>query len=100
MNNMCPTIISGDLRPLRRESDIPHCARSRTVSLFASRIAVGGIVMDWKKKKTPLMGFVGGLGVVALLGGFIGGLYGGGFAMFLALAIWIIGATLVNVLID
>lgn len=56
--------------------------------------------MDWKRKKTPLMGLVGGAGVVAILGSVLGGLYGLGMALFIALAIWIIGATLINVLID
>lgn len=56
--------------------------------------------MDWKRKKTPLMGLIGGLGVVAILGSVLGGLYSMGIALFLALAIWIVGATLINVLID
>ncbi len=56
--------------------------------------------MDWKRKKSSLMGLVGGAGVVAILGSVLGGLYGLGMALFLALAIWIIGATLINVLID
>ena len=54
--------------------------------------------MDWKSKKTPLMGLVGGLGVAAFLLGVPGGLYAPGLAVALALAIWIVGATLVNVL--
>ncbi|SHH21787.1 hypothetical protein [Marivita hallyeonensis] len=56
--------------------------------------------MDWKRKKTPLMGLIGGLGVVAFLGGVVAGLYSMGMAVFLAFAIWIVGATLINVLID
>lgn len=55
--------------------------------------------MDWKKRKRPLMGLVGGLGVVAALGGFVGGFYAPATAIVLALAIWIVGATLVGVLI-
>ncbi len=54
--------------------------------------------MDWKSKKTPLMGLVGGLGVAAFLLGAVGGLYSFGLAIALAFAIWIVGATLVNVL--
>lgn len=54
--------------------------------------------MDWKRRKKPLMGVVGGLGVVLLLGGVIGGLYAPTTGLFLALAVWILGATLVNLL--
>ena len=53
--------------------------------------------MDWKHKKPALMGFVGGLGVVAALGGLVG-LYSWPLAIFLAFAIWIIGATFVNLM--
>lgn len=53
--------------------------------------------MDWKQKKPALMGFVGGLGVVAAIGGVVG-LYSWQLALFLALAIWIIGATFVNLM--
>ena len=55
--------------------------------------------MDWKSRKTPLMGLIGGLGVVAVLLGVPGGFYSLTTAIVLALAIWIIGATLINVLI-
>lgn len=55
--------------------------------------------MDWKRRKTALMGFIGGLGVVALLAGLVGGFYAPTTAIVLALSIWIIGATLINVLI-
>ncbi|MCG6904206.1 MAG: hypothetical protein LJE68_16155 [Rhodobacter sp.] len=51
--------------------------------------------MDWKHKKPALMGLVGGLGVVAALGGIVG-LYPWNTAIFAAFAIWIIGATFVN----
>jgi hypothetical protein len=56
--------------------------------------------MNWKEKKTPLMGLIGGLGVVAFLAGPLAGLYGIGIAIFLAFAVWIVGAKLINVLID
>ena len=49
------------------------------------------------RKKTPLMGLVGGIGVVVALGGVLG-LYPLTWAIFLAFAVWIIGATLVNVI--
>jgi hypothetical protein len=54
--------------------------------------------MDWKSKKTPLMGLVGGLGIAAFLLGAVGGLYSPTLAIALAFVIWIVGATLVNVL--
>jgi len=56
--------------------------------------------MNLRHKRKELMGFVGGAGVVALLGGIFGPLYSIGLALFLALAIWILGATLVIVLTD
>ncbi len=56
--------------------------------------------MSLRTRRKELHGLVGGLGVVAFLGGLFGGLYSIPFAMFLALAIWILGATLVNLLTD
>ena len=44
------------------------------------------------------MGLVGGLGVAAFLLGAVGGLYSIGLSIALAFVIWIVGATLVNVL--
>lgn len=55
--------------------------------------------MDWKKRKTPLKGLVGGIGVVFLLAGIFGVGMTFKTALVLALAVWIVGATLVNVLI-
>ena len=55
--------------------------------------------MDWESRKTPLMGLIGGLGVVAFLVGVPGGFYSLTTAILLALAIWIIGPPLINVLI-
>ncbi len=54
--------------------------------------------MDFRRKRTGLMGIVGALGVVAFLAAVPGGLYSINFGIFLALAIWILGATLVNLL--
>jgi hypothetical protein len=54
--------------------------------------------MDLKSKKTPMMGLVGGLGLAAFLLGAVGGLYSMGLSIALAFVIWIVGATLVNVL--
>jgi hypothetical protein len=56
--------------------------------------------MDWRRKKKPLMGLVGGIGVVAAMGGFIGGWYSVGNTIVLTFAIWIIGALLVNLLAE
>jgi len=56
--------------------------------------------MQLKTKRRELHGLVGGIGVVALLGGFVGHFYSGGTAIVLGVGIWIIGATLVNVFTD
>ena len=53
--------------------------------------------MDWKRKRHALMGVVGGVGVVAVIGGALG-LYSWQLGVFLALAVWIIGATLINLM--
>lgn len=53
-----------------------------------------------KRKKKALMGLVGGLGTVAVIAGFIGGFMSPATTLVVALAIWIIGATLVNVVTD
>ncbi len=54
--------------------------------------------MDWKRKEKPLMGLVGGAGVVAFLLAVPGGFYSVTTGLVVAAAIWIIGATLVKVL--
>ena len=54
--------------------------------------------MNWKRKEKPLMGLVGGAGVVAFLFAVPGGFYSVTTGIVLAAAIWIIGATLVKVL--
>lgn len=56
--------------------------------------------MGWKSKRREWHGVSGALGLVAGLAGFVGGLYPPGIAVFLMLAIWILGATLVNLLTD
>jgi hypothetical protein len=43
-------------------------------------------------------GLIGGLGVAAFVPGAVGGLHSLGLSIALAFAIWIVGATLVNVL--
>jgi hypothetical protein len=54
--------------------------------------------MDWKAKRKPLMGLVGGIGVAVFLLGAVGGLYSVQLSIALAFAIWIVGATLVKLL--
>lgn len=54
--------------------------------------------MSGKRNRNGVMGVIGGAGVVAALGGFLG-IYPWTWGIFLAFAIWIIGATLANWLI-
>ena len=56
--------------------------------------------MNLREKRRELHGLVGGAGFVAGLGGFVGGFYSIPTAIVAAFGIWIIGATLVNVLTD
>jgi hypothetical protein len=56
--------------------------------------------MNLKSRRRELQGLNGAVGLAAGLGGFVGDLYSPGLAVFLALAIWIVGATLVNLLTD
>jgi hypothetical protein len=54
--------------------------------------------LNWKRKKKPLMGLVGGAGVVAFLIAVPGGFYSVTTGIVVAASIWIVGATLVKVL--
>lgn len=56
--------------------------------------------MNLKSKRRELQGVNGAVGLVAGLGGFVGHLYSSAIATFLMLAIWIVGATLINLLTD
>lgn len=56
--------------------------------------------MNLRGKKKALMGVVGGAGVVAALGGFVGGWYSTGTTIVLAFGTWILGATIVNLIAD
>ncbi len=56
--------------------------------------------MSLRKKRKALHGLIGGVGVAVLLLGVLGGLYSPGLAIALALSVWILGATLVNVFTD
>lgn len=56
--------------------------------------------MNLRGKRRELHGLVGGLGLVAGLGGYVGRFYAPETATVAMLGIWIVGATLVNVLTD
>lgn len=56
--------------------------------------------MNLKSKRRELQGVNGAVGLVVGLGGFIGPLYAPALAVFLMLAIWIVGATVINLLTD
>ena len=56
--------------------------------------------MNWKRKRRELQGVNGALGVVAGLGGYLGHFYSYATATFLMFAIWILGATVINLLTD
>jgi len=61
---------------------------------------LGKTGMNLKNKRRELHGFVGGVGVVAGLAGYVGHFYSNATATVLMFGIWIIGTTLVNVLTD
>ncbi len=56
--------------------------------------------VNLRSKRRELQGVNGALGFVAGLGGYVGNLYSYGLATFLMLAIWILGATVINLLTD
>jgi hypothetical protein len=56
--------------------------------------------MSLKSKRRKLHGLNGAVGLVVGLGGFVGQLYSPTIATFLMLAVWMIGATLINLLTD
>ena len=56
--------------------------------------------MELKSKRRELQGLNGAVGLVVGLGGYLGNLYRDDLATFLMLAIWIVGATLINLLTD
>ena len=56
--------------------------------------------MKLRSKRNELQGLNGAIGLVAGLGGYVGGFYSYATATFLMLAIWIVGATLINLLTD
>jgi len=56
--------------------------------------------MNLRQKRKQLHAANGAVGLVVGLGGYVGGLYSPGFATFGMLAIWIVGATLINLLTD
>ena len=56
--------------------------------------------MKLKSKRRELQGVNGAVGLVVGLGGFVGQLYSPALAIFLMLAIWIVGTTVINLLTD
>jgi hypothetical protein len=56
--------------------------------------------MNLKTKRRELQGVVGALGVAFAALGLVGGLYAPTLAIAGAFAIWVVGATLVNVFTD
>jgi hypothetical protein len=56
--------------------------------------------MKLKSKRKELQGMNGAIGLVVGLGGYVGHLYSPAVATFLMLAIWIVGATMINLLTD
>lgn len=56
--------------------------------------------MNLKSKRNALQGLNGAVGLVLGLGGYVGGLYSYRLATFLMLAVWIVGATAINVFTD
>ncbi|WP_157772595.1 hypothetical protein [Pseudoponticoccus marisrubri] len=56
--------------------------------------------MDWRGRKKPLMGLVGGIGLAVAIGGLVGQWYAPGTAIAGALIVWIVGAMIVHVICD
>lgn len=56
--------------------------------------------MNLRSKRAQLQAVNGAVGLVLGLGGYVGQLYSAALATFLMLAIWIVGATLINLLTD
>jgi hypothetical protein len=56
--------------------------------------------MKLKSKRKELQGMNGAIGLVVGLGGYVGHLYSPAVATFLMLAIWIVGATMINLQTD
>ena len=56
--------------------------------------------MSLRTKRTELQGVNGAVGLVLGLGGYVGQLYSNTLATFLMLAVWIIGATVINLLTE
>ena len=56
--------------------------------------------MDLRHKRRELQGVNGAVGIAAGLAGYLGDVYSDGMATFLMFAIWIVGATLINLLTE
>jgi hypothetical protein len=56
--------------------------------------------MSLRTKRRQLQGVNGAVGLVLGLGGYVGQLYSNSLATFLMLAVWIVGATVINLLTE
>ena len=56
--------------------------------------------MRLKSRRNALQAVNGAIGLVLGLGGYVGQLYSNALATFLMFAVWILGATLINLLTD
>ena len=56
--------------------------------------------MELRSRRRELQAVNGAVGLVLGLGGYIGQLYSNALATFLMFAVWIVGATLINLLTD
>ena len=56
--------------------------------------------MDLRNKRRELQAVNGAVGLVLGLGGYVGQLYSPALATFLMFAVWIVGATVINLLTD
>jgi len=56
--------------------------------------------MDFRTKRRELQAVNGAVGLVLGLGGYVGQLYSPTLATFLMFAVWIVGATVINLLTD
>lgn len=59
-----------------------------------------GFAVGLKGKRRELHGVVGAIGVAVAVLGLVGGLYAPTVAIAGAIAVWVVGATLVNLLTD
>ena len=75
------------------QSTVPH-----RHALFADQRVSNKLSL--RSKRRELQAVNGAVGLVLGLGGYIGQLYSSALATFLMFAVWIVGATLINLLTD